>query len=35
MAEIDVNIDPAKKGSYEFSKLETYSLITSLVIFYK
>jgi hypothetical protein len=31
MAELDTNIDPAKKGSYEFSKLETYGDLKKLI----
>ena len=31
MAEVDANIDPAKKGSYEFSKLETYGDLKKLI----
>ena len=31
MAELDANIDPAKKGSYEFSKLETYGDLKKLI----
>jgi hypothetical protein len=31
MAEVDTNIDPAKKGSYEFSKLETYGDLKKLI----
>jgi len=31
MAEIDANIDPAKKGSYEFSQLETYGDLKKVI----
>jgi hypothetical protein len=31
MAELDKNIDPAKKGSYEFSKLETYGDLKKII----
>jgi len=31
MAEVDANIDPAKKGSYEFSQLETYGDLKKLI----
>jgi len=31
MAEINVNIDPAKKGSYEFSQLETYGDLKKVI----
>jgi len=31
MAEVDANIDPAKKGSYEFSKLETYGDLKKVI----
>ena len=31
MAEVDANIDPAKKGSYEFSQLETYGDLKKVI----
>ena len=31
MAEVDTNIDPAKKGSYEFSNIETYGDLKKLI----
>jgi hypothetical protein len=31
MTELDTNTDPAKKGSYEFSKLETYGDLKKLI----
>jgi len=31
MAEIDANIDPAKKGSYEFSQLKTYGDLKKVI----
>ena len=31
MAELDTNMDPAKKGSYEFSKLETYGDLKKVI----